>query len=81
MQHLEVHIISSLKDIHLAEDAGLFGSDMSVIVSGPTCDCCDQLILLERSEKALIVLSDKDSFEVSCESCLTETILAGILEE
>jgi len=81
MKHLEVHIISSLRDIHLAEDAGLFGSDMSVILSGPICDCCDQMVLLERSEKAIIVLSEKDGFDISCEACLTEVILAGILEE
>jgi hypothetical protein len=79
MQHLEIHILSTLTDIHLAETAGMFGSDMSVILDGPICFLCGQRVLFERSEKAIVVLSDKDSFDISCEACLTETVLAGML--
>lgn len=77
MKHLEVHVLTKSRDLDLANDAGLL-SNMSAVLFGPTCDACHQMILLERGEQCAIVLDEEKSY-ISCENCLTATILDGIL--
>ena len=79
MQHFEVHVLKSLEDLALAEEAGLLDS-AEHLMFGTTCDNCVQMLLLEKHESVFVVVDERAS-HISCSTCLTDLLGAGMLEE
>jgi hypothetical protein len=77
MKHFEIHALSTVEDLHSADDAGLIDSSHHLLF-GVTCDDCVQMILLEKNENVFIVV-DENSSKLSCTTCLTDVLLDGIL--
>jgi hypothetical protein len=77
MRHLEIHILSSVDELDDAYTAGLIDV-WEHMLFGPTCEECNQMLLLAKHEKLFIVLDEKNS-KVLCLMCLTENLEDGIL--
>ena len=76
MEHIEIHVIDSHKDLELAELAGLLDD---ALVRDTICNSCEELIPSNKSAKAFITVSETSS-KLSCEMCLTNTITGLILK-
>lgn len=79
MKHFEIHALSTVEDLHTADEAGLIDS-LNHLLFGVTCDDCVQMILLEKNEVVFVVV-DENSSKISCTTCLTDILLDGILKE
>ena len=77
MQHLEIHILDTEGELEDAYTAGLI-DDWSHILFGPTCEACNQMLMLEKREKLFILVSEQSS-KILCSVCLTESLVAGML--
>ena len=75
MEHIEIHVIDSHKDLELAELAGLLDNNP---VRDTICNSCEELIPSNKSAKAFITVSETSS-KLSCEMCLTNTITSLML--
>ena len=77
MQHFEVHVLSSVDELDDAYTAGLVDV-WDHLLFGPTCDDCNQMLLLAKHEKLFIVVNEQNS-KVLCSMCLTDHLGADIL--
>ena len=68
MKHIEVHVIESPHDLHLATTAGLLEDvDTPLII---TCGLCESLVVLGNNDApAHVVLAGK-SQAITCDKCL-----------
>ena len=72
MEHLEVHVIKSSRDMELAIIAGLI--DEFEEISQLTCDICEEVVSFSRNDSLSAVVLSDSSMKKSCESCLTVAI-------
>ena len=68
MKHIEVHVIESPHDLHLATTAGLLGGDDTPFIIG--CGFCETLIVLDSDEPPAHIVLAGNSQAITCDKCL-----------
>lgn len=79
MEHLEVHVIRSSRDMELAIIAGLL--DEFGEISQMTCDICDELVTFVDADSLGFILLPEEGIKKSCESCLTVAVQTVIVSD
>lgn len=77
MKHIELHVIANEHDVDLANIAGLLDNELTHFDT--ICDSCEDVLRFGHNRQvAVVVLTDTVS-KLSCETCLTDTLGAVIL--
>jgi hypothetical protein len=79
MEHLELHVIRSSRDMELAIVAGLL--DEFGEISQMTCDICDELVTFVDADSLGFILLPEEGIKKSCESCLTVAVQTVIVSD
>ena len=77
MKHNEMHIIENVRDVELANIAGLL--DYTLSVSDTTCELCRELLVFGKNADLGFIILTETTSRLSCESCLTDVIKADMV--
>lgn len=68
MKHIEVHVVETPDDLHLAHQAGLLEVDDTPFIIA--CGFCETLIVLARNDAPAHIVLAGNSQAITCDKCL-----------